>query len=200
MLLNFLTTSNTCKACWLGKKALMYFLLRIIFICLSFEAESVFSFQTSSNFLQIFLVQIKEHQTDLKDLNLENHPDWQKLNTLIENNFSLEEAPLGKEIKDFFSTNKKNALSKSDEAVEISPKEMLDSYYIKIEEELKKNSSSSWLFLGLSAAYLKHHYYAQSLECLYKLYKSDSRARILYEAVQRIYSYKQKGSGQAFLK
>jgi hypothetical protein len=53
--------------------------------------------------------------------------------------------------------------------------------------------------LKLSFVYYSREYYPESLEILFSLGKSFSGIRPLQDAVQSVYSYKQKGSGEALI-
>jgi hypothetical protein len=53
--------------------------------------------------------------------------------------------------------------------------------------------------LKLSYVYYTREYYPESLEILFSLGKSFPGTRPLQDAVQSMYSYKQKGSGEAIM-
>jgi hypothetical protein len=53
--------------------------------------------------------------------------------------------------------------------------------------------------LKLSYVYYRKEYFSESLEILFSLGKRFSGMRPLQDAVQSVYSYKQKGSGEALI-
>jgi tetratricopeptide (TPR) repeat protein len=63
----------------------------------------------------------------------------------------------------------------------------------------KIETNDPTFLLKLSYVYYSREYYPESLEILFSLAKSFSGIRPLQDAVQSVYSYKQKGSGEAII-
>ncbi len=63
----------------------------------------------------------------------------------------------------------------------------------------KIETNDPTFLLKLSFVYYSREYYPESLEILFALGKSFSGIRPLQDAVQSVYSYKQKGSGEAIM-
>ena len=76
-------------------------------------------------------------------------------------------------------------------------KEQLDLLHLRI--NTLPASAKKRLSIGVAQLYLRQRYFAESLRILYQLYKTSSEARILYDAVQSIYSQYQKGGGSVAL-
>ena len=63
----------------------------------------------------------------------------------------------------------------------------------------KIETNDPTFLLKLSYVYYTREYYPESLEILFSLAKSFPGVRPLQDAVQSVYSYKQKGSGEAIM-